>query len=279
MAILLVIGLGIVSYGTFTWLTASHGTTTQLLGLIIFFESLLFLIGIHSHWRTWKDYWLHLLFLILLGCIVGFFFFDLPALFIFKVWSFPVFSPITDPAGYLLRVVIGWGLFFLVFHDSFLVANHLLQRKHHHMILAKNESDFLFVWIGFGGIVLMILGVALLLAGNNTMLPIAIAIIGVWFVLEGFEFPRKRPTLLYDLMNGEFRSLCAIIIAGFFLGFLFEYSNIVTPIHEWIYYKVPWPQLNLFGVPISILFGWAAMYIIFLSLENILLKRNEDLWQ
>ena len=106
----------------------------------------------------------------------------------------------------------------------------------------------------------------------------AVMAIGVWFILEGFEFPRKRLTILYEMISGNFRPLFSIFIGAFVVGFLSEWTNLAAPIQQWVYFGIPWEHINLFGVPISLLLAWSIMYIIFLSLENILLKADEKIW-
>lgn len=264
--------------GTIWW--ASTGliifTFLQLAGIAVLLESLLFATGIHSHWKRLASYAWHLITLFSLGTFVGVLLFDLPGVFILKAWDYPVYSPLTNLSGYL-KIMWGWGAYFLIFHESYLLLDRLLHHRHHHAT-ATGKLKRVYSFLGPIGIALVIAGAAFpILAGTPALSGLMMAG-GIWLILEGFEFPRKRSTFLYEVISGNMRPLVSIFIGAMVVGFLSEWTNLVAPTQQWIYYGIPWEKVTLLGVPLSLLLSWSVMYIIFLSLENILVRTDEEIW-
>lgn len=272
------IGMAGIIFGSVGWARIGSGVypALQLASTVIFLESLLFITGIHSHWKRLRDYLKHLLFLVVLGALLGIFIFDIAGLFIFKAWDYPAYSALANPLGYFL-VAPMWGLYFLVFHESYLLIHRLFHGRHHRTHAVKRRSG-IFLGIGLLGVMLVIAGVGLAQIMDSSMLGAFVTSMGIWFILEGFEFPRKRTTLLSDILDGNFRPLLAIFIVAVPVAFLSEFFNIIAPVQHWIYFGIPWKHITILNVPVSLLLSWTVMYILFLSLENIIIRTDEVIW-
>lgn len=242
----------------------------HLVGIALLLESVLLAYQIKPTPSNAYKHILQTIKLIILGAVAGVFFFDIANFFIFHFYDYPIFSPITNLWGYI-GVSILWGLYFLIFHQSYTLLYHLLHRRHHHILLSAKRKELL-SFIGPTGIVLILIGAAFPRLIDSPLLSELMVIIGAWFILEGFEWPRKRRTFLLDLLSGNIRPLIAIVASALLVGFLSEFANIVSPVQQWVYYNVPWENIMILKVPISLLLAWSFMYIIFLSLENILIK-------
>lgn len=249
----------------------------HLVGLAIFLESVLLAYQIKPIPSSIRKYILNIIFLIILGIATGVFLFDITGLFIFHLWGYPIFSPVTNIWGYATRMSMGWGLYFLIFHQSYLLLYHLLHKRHHHILLSSERRKLL-AFIGPTGVVLMLFGAAFPSLMDSPALSGFIMVAGTWFVLEGFEWPRKHRTLLLDLLSGNIRPLIAIVVGALLVGFLSEFANISSTTQQWIYYNNPWENITIFNVPVFLLLSWSFMYIIFLSLENIFVRTETAIW-
>lgn len=249
----------------------------HLVGLVVFLESTLLAYQIKPIPPSVRKYILNIIFLLILGAVTGVSLFDVAGLFIFHLWEYPVFSPVTNTLGYVTMLSMGWGLYFLIFHQSYLLLYHLLHKRHRHILLSLERRKLL-AFIGPTGVVLMLFGVAFPRLMDSSALSGFIVVAGTWFVLEGFEWPRKRRTLLFDLLSGNIRPLIAIVVGALLVGFLSEFANISSPTQQWIYYNNPWENITIFNVPVFLLLSWSFMYIIFLSLENIFVRAETAIW-
>ena len=151
----------------------------------------------------------------------------------------------------------------------------IIHRKYH---FRDRKIQKYSAWIGVSGIALFLIGVTLPKLNIEPFIAATLAAFGGWFILEGFELSRKRPTLLSDIVNGNFRPLVAIVLGAIILGFISEYTNLVAPVQQWNYYGIPFENIAIAGIPVLLLISWSWMYIVFLSLENVTLINKEEFW-
>jgi len=219
---------------------------------------------------------------LLLGAVVGFVVFDLPSIYLFKVWIYQtdIPNPFSDFVLYAIQS-LGWGLFLIVFYDSYRLLNLVIDKNFHWIGLTheKDLSSSLFSFLGIVGVLMFLVSIILVLVGfSQSWWPATLAALGVWFILENVEFRTNQGrTLITRLSKGDLSPIISIIVCSLILGFVFEYFNTISPKQHWVYYELPFPDIHIAGLPIFILFSWSWMYIIFLSVYEIIYKKD-NLW-
>ena len=198
------------------------------------------------------------------------------SVFLFGIWEYDrIFSPSENILVYIFTAFPAWGFYFLIFHQSYQLFHRIIHRKYH---FRDRKIQKYSAWIGVSGIALFLIGVTLPKLNIEPFIAATLAAFGGWFILEGFELSRKRPTLLSDIVNGNFRPLVAIVLGAIILGFISEYTNLVAPVQQWNYYGIPFENIAIAGIPVLLLISWSWMYIVFLSLENVTLINKEEFW-
>lgn len=244
-----------------------------LLGVIAFLKCLIYLLTGNLRVPAFKK----VLIFLVLGGLIGVLIFDLPVIYIFKAWSYPF----TNFWVYLLVSLPGWAAFFLVFYDSFKLLHIALDKEYHHLGITKIKEekalDNFFSYLGLAGLVVFIASISLLGLGAQRFLMASLGAVGAWFILENIEWQKTRRTFLSDMIHGHFEPLFAMIIGSAIFGILFEVLNHWAPHKNWVYYDLPWTSFQILGVPLFLIFSWIWMYIIFLSIYNIIYK-EKNLW-
>lgn len=269
------LGALIVIGGALVWIESGRafGIALVLVGMAVLFESISVAVGLRNKLKTTLHYVLYLVFIIVLGVIVGVVAFDLPGIFIFRFWEYPEpLSPTGSLAGYG-AVAFSWGLCFLILHQTYQLLYHLI-----HSPPRRLYNPHL-IYVGPLGLTLLVLGLTLPAMGITPITSAVIAVVGAWLTLEGLELERKRPTLLTELLAGNFRPLAAILISAIALGIIYEAINLQAPVQNWIYANVPFADTALLGAPVLVIVFWSWLSIIFLSLENILIRSANDVWE
>lgn len=252
-----------------------------LLGLIKFLGAIL-------HTLTGKTPFNHIrtaLFVLFLGAIIGFIFFDLPGIYLFQIWTYDISREVPNPfSNFILYALetLGWGAFLMVFYDSYQLIHLGLDRKFHKFGLShhhKSVSQKTFSIIGLLGIFLLLYSITLSLVGfRQSWWPPSLAALALWFMLENIEYKQNGKTFLASISQGHLMPLISILIGSLGTGFIFEYFNIISPTQHWIYFGLPFENTAIAGVPIFLLLSWAWMYIIFLSIYSIIYK-SDSLWK
>lgn len=249
-----------------------------LLGLIKFLGALLYILTGKVPFKSYRK----IIFLLLLGAVIGFVVFDLPSIYWFKIWTYhgDIPNPFSDFFKYSVET-LGWGAFLIVFYDSYKLIHLSLDKEFHGFGLShhKGFSMRTFSILGFSGIILFTLSFLMVFfSTESSWWPPTMAALGAWFMLENIEFRKTGKTLLLSASKGHLAPLLSIVASSLILGFIFEYLNIISPEQYWIYHGLPFQDWNITGVPIILLFSWAWMYIIFLSIYAIIYKK-ENLWR
>lgn len=249
-----------------------------LFGLIKFLGALLYILTGKIPLRGYRN----TILLLLLGAVIGFVIFDLPSIYLFKIWIYQadIPNPFSDFVLYAIQS-LGWGAFLLVFYDSYRLLNLLIDKNCHWIGLTHNRksSENFFSILGVMGVLMFLSSVVLVLVGfSQSWWPATMAALGIWFILENIEFRTNNgKTLITRLSKGDLSPLVSIVACSVVLGFLFEYFNIISPKQHWVYYGLPFPSVHIAGLPIFLIVSWSWMYIIFLSVYEIIYKRD-NLW-
>ncbi len=250
-----------------------------LLGLIKFLGALIYVLTGKVPFGNYRN----VIFILFLGAVVGFIVFDLPSIYLFKIWVYQ--ADIPNPfSNFLIYSVqaLGWGVFLIVFYDSYKLIHLTLDRNFHTIGPVshyKTLSEKTFSFLGFLGVFIFLFSIALAITGlRYTWWPPTLAALGTWFILENIEFRKNGKTLLFSTSKGHIAPLLSIFIGSIGLGLIFEYFNIISPKQHWIYYGLPFQNLHIAGVPLFLLFSWVWMYIIFLSIYGIIYKKD-NLWK
>jgi len=106
---------------------------------------------------------------------------------------------------------------------------------------------------------------------------IIILLIGLFFILEFVEYKRKETSFIKDIMHGYTTPIFAIIFSTFIFGILMETHNLLYG--GWGYINWPFPESNLFGIPLMVFVAWMLHYLFFLSLfRAITNNESKEIW-
>lgn len=134
---------------------------------------------------------------------------------------------------------------------------------------------------------ILVAGIAMLLApllalaqdfnGLTRFSLFAVSLLGLWLVIEYFEFRSHERGLLNDLLELRFDRLAALSATSLLTGFLIELINIYN--QAWDYSQaVPFLEYRVLGVPPIIVLGWIPLLAICLSFFNIFFRSEEPLF-
>ncbi|MBI4128651.1 MAG: hypothetical protein HY460_01250, partial [Parcubacteria group bacterium] len=192
-------GLLLIWYGLAGW--ALEGSVffvaLVLLGLFEFLGALTRRLTGKMTFGTYRK----ILFVLLLGAVTGALLFDLPAIYLFKVWTYHggIPNPLANIPLYGIEA-LGWGAFLIIFYDAYTLVHLAFDSTFHSIgFSSRNRSviDHLFSFLGVVGICLFFVSVGLALSGQTASAwPPTIGGFGVWFMLEDIEYKRSHRTLL-----------------------------------------------------------------------------------
>lgn len=274
-------GLVLIYIGLFGWKTNGSLLFVALLlwGLMKFLGGLVNLLTGKSAFGTYRK----IIHVLLLGTVIGFLIFDLPAIYLFKIWTYQISipNPFSDFVLYAVQA-LGWGAFLIVFYDSYTLVHLAIDKNFHHFGFSyrnKHGLDTFFSFLGVLGICLFFLSFMMVFVDlTHGIWAAMVCAFGTWFILENIEFKKTGKTLLLSIWSGHLAPIASIFIGAIVLGLIFEYFNIISPKQHWVYYGLPFQNITLLGVPLFLLLSWGWMYIIFLSCYSIMYRR-ENLWK
>src|SRR3989344_2312224 len=274
-------GLILIYIGLFGWRTTGSLLFVALLlwGLMKFLGGLVNVLTGKSPFGTYRK----IIHVLLLGTVIGFIVFDVPAIYLFKIWTYQISipNPFSDFVLYAVQA-LGWGAFLIVFYDSYTLIHLAIDKNFHHFGFSSRNthvSEKVFSFLGIIGICLFLLAIILALIGfTQSVWPPLVGAFGTWFILENIEFKRTGKTLLFSNCRGHMAPIASILVGSISLGLIFEYFNIISPKQHWVYHGLPFEHIHVLGVPLFLLVSWSWMYIIFLSCYAIVYKK-ENLWK
>lgn len=91
-------------------------------------------------------------------------------------------------------------------------------------------------------------------------------------ILEYLEYREKEDTFILHMLQGDWTPLAIILIASIFTAVSMEGFNV--PLSLWVYTNWPYPHASIHGLPLTILIGWTAQYIVLISIYRLFYKRE-----
>jgi hypothetical protein len=246
------------------------------IGYWLFFDSVAYhLSGTSLLHRIWKRKRL-LFYLIFAGALLGAAF-DFYGILITGMWEYPV---VTDVPG-IASLYVAWGITVLMYYSSYRVFSIIIKKEFGEFgkkLLSKPQEKTVFSWIGIAGSVLLIIPVIAYLFPGNYPNPalFASSLFGLWFLAEYVEYRRHERSLLKDILEGKWVPLAAVIAGSVICGLVWELLNVHTG--SWLYKNIPFADFQILGIPIIIIIGWPALYVIFLSFYRAVFRGRDRIW-
>lgn len=103
-----------------------------------------------------------------------------------------------------------------------------------------------------------------------------IIFVGLWLLLEFFEYQKRETSLIYQIIRGNPWPLVAIFVAGFFSAAFYEVFNIHGGLWRYVDANVPFNHIKFMDFPIMMYIGWPFHYLPVLSLYRLLFKNESD---
>lgn len=108
--------------------------------------------------------------------------------------------------------------------------------------------------------------------GNNVPLLAFLAFaICLWLFCEGKSFQRRGPTVLFDLMKGDYRNIAFALSASAVTSIVFEYYNLFFSF--WVYDNVPFADINFFNIPVAVFLAWPLQYLVLIPLYGLVVGK------
>lgn len=145
-------------------------------------------------------------------------------------------------------------------------------------LLHKDKEKLIFPIIGFMGLLAIIISLILFLFSSDLhQMPFALAVLGLWFICEFVEFKRLKKSLIKDTIEGDWKPFLAILIGSTVMALAWETMNL--PLQAWVYINVPFSDITVWGVPLFIILGWPALFIVYLSFYRAFFKGRKLIWK
>ncbi|MBW2993632.1 hypothetical protein KY317_03605 [Candidatus Woesearchaeota archaeon] len=247
------------------------------IGYWLFFDALEFRLSGKSILHMVKQRKKFIFYAILIGALAGAVF-DIFGVIISKQWSYPVVINFSEG----VRLYLAWGIFLLMIYSSYRVFYILIKKligEFGKKLIKKSKERIMFKILGILGILIIIIPIIinLLFAFPKDVYVFGASIMGVWFVLEYVQYHHSKKTLIKDVVEGNWIPVFAIIIGALVTAIVWESMNL--SVKAWTYKNFPFADIKILGIPIVIIIGWPALYIIFLSFFRALIKdRKIKIW-
>jgi len=246
------------------------------IGYWLFFDSIAFhLSGSSLLHRIWMRKRL-LFYLIFVGALAGAAF-DFYGVLLTRVWEYPV---VTDIFGFV-NLYVAWGVVLLMYYSSYRVFSIIIRKEFGEFgkkLISKPHEKLVFSWVGILGSLLLIIPIVAYLFPANypNLILFASSLFGLWFISEYVEYKRHERSLLKDILEGYWNPLVAIIVGSVVCSLVWEFLNIKTG--SWLYKNLPFMNLEVLGIPVLVVVGWPALYVIFLSFYRAFFKGRDRIW-
>lgn len=193
---------------------------------------------------------------------------------------------------YWPALVPSFALYWVVITETYMAAKALLDRlirrggrEKPGPISYHSFEPYLYGWLGVLGAGLFVFGTVraffeYVLNGGFIFDPytesgfapplrfILLACFGLWMLFEALQYMRQAPSLLRSLLHGYFVPVLAVIMASAVTSLIWESQNAV--VDYWVYTHLPWPDLRLLGVQLSVFLVWPTHYLVYLSLPIVM---------
>ncbi|MBI1978577.1 MAG: hypothetical protein HYS62_00780 [Candidatus Aenigmarchaeota archaeon] len=256
--------------------SAAHLNFLFALGYWLFFDAIDYSLSGTSILNKIKNNKILLFYLIISGALLGLVL-DFYAILISKVWVYPTVTNLWS----VIELYINWGLVLLIVYSSYRVWHYIIRKMFGMFgmeLVGKSKEHIAFSLIGYTGILFLIIPFFLSLFYNVTssVFSFGFAILGLWFISEFVEYTRKERSLIKDVIEGHWTPIISIIIGSIVTGITWELLNL--PVKAWIYTNIPFSNLTLFGIPITIILGWPFLFVVYLSFYRAIFKGNDRVW-
>lgn len=290
------LALIVVSF-VYWWLPKTHffigiANAVFYLGNIFFFDYLSERFGRYSLLKV-KNRRKHFLLLgLLFGLLLEFY-----LNWVGRFWYYPYW----DIYFYIFIFVPGFAAYTFYLLEVFLgvkaVLEHIFRKKYIRPSFAKLKG--IFVLAGLLGSALLSLGTYKILEAlsnfnNQEFWNIQIprigtpdnwywyfaVWIGIWLVLELFEYLKHETSLLFETLKGNIWPLVALVLAGVGSAVLYEVFNLPGGLWQYHYANAPFSSVQILNFPVILYIAWPLHYLPAFSLYRLLYKKEtEKLWQ
>ncbi len=104
--------------------------------------------------------------------------------------------------------------------------------------------------------------------GNKVPLTVFLAFaIFLWLFCEGKSFLKKGPTVLFDLIQGDYRNIAFALSASAVTSIVFEYYNLFFSF--WVYDNVPFANVKFLSIPLAVFLAWPLQYLVLIPLYGL----------
>jgi len=110
------------------------------------------------------------------------------------------------------------------------------------------------------------------LGANLRFLMLTIALLGLLFVIEYFEFRKKGEGIIINLFNGQLERVSAIITTSMIVGVVV--AIITSYFDMWSGDTVPFNEFSLFGMPAALFIIWALIVAVIISGINLITDKG-----
>tara|TARA_Y100000310_G_scaffold311958_2_gene358770 strand:+ start:238 stop:1011 length:774 start_codon:yes stop_codon:yes gene_type:complete len=248
------------------------------LGYWLFFDAIEMSLYGTSILQKIKNKWRLGLYLLFAGALIGLVL-DFFGVYISKVWQYPVINTPFE----LLMLYIDWGLVILMVYSSYRVFLYLAKELVGRVgikLASKRVEKRIYPVLGIISVILLIVPFVFQLFFSTesiSIISIGAVFLGLWFLAEYVEYQRMERSLLKDILDGYWTPLIAIVAGSVVLGLVWETMNL--PVKAWIYTNIPLSNVQILGVPLLIIIGWPALFVIYLSSYRALFKGRDVIWK
>ena len=216
-----------------------------------------------------------------------------------KLWIYPSWGW----TFYILTFVPGFAFYWLVICESYLASKSVIdysRKGKKYVTKSFRWEDKFFKVLGILGSIILILTLSFVYFDysnnpssifiqkedisqktNSYILPFYFIIgffFGLWFILEYFQYNKKKASLIKDILHNHFSPLLAIVLGSFILAVIMESQNLLYDM--WIYINWPLEQITFIGLPVVMFLTWPLHYILFLSLWRAFTdEQSEEVWK
>jgi len=236
------------------------------IGFWLFLDGVDFMLNGDSFLHKFKRRFGRLSLAIFLGAVIGAVF-DLFGVIISKTWQYPVVTNIAK----VIELYVAWGVCLPMFYSGYRVVKHFIWKSKINLRIKLKNKKSLLSMLGIAGFILCLLSAILGFAFNlKGILVFALGILGMWFICEYVSFIEKRKNFLIDLVEGNPKPIIIAAIAGILTGIVWEFGNLSAL--AWKYTNIAFSDIKILGIPIMIILGWPALYVLFLSFYRAVFK-------
>lgn len=246
------------------------------IGYWLFFDSMDYHLSGNSMLHMIKKNKKLLFYLILMGAMIGAFF-DLFGVILSNVWKYPEVIDILSG----ISLYVAWGVFLLMIYSSYMVFLAIVKKEFGifgKKLVKKSTEKKIYSFMGIASILLLTIPTfsKFIFGFPSYTYLFGLNLIGFWMILEYIEYKRHEKSLLKDILEGYWNPLLAIVIGSLITSIVWENMNL--GVNAWVYQNLPLGHISILGIPLAIILGWPALYIIYLSFYRAIFKGRDIVW-